>query len=338
MDKRAQAVVTDLFIAIAIFTIVIAILITAYSSYYRRLDDQSHYNDMILSTYYISEALIDSPGYPDNWNLTNVSAVGLAGDYRILSSEKIHNFANLSYNVSKRLLGLGDKEFFFQIRGLNGLLLAEHGISPVEDKNCSAYQSVSAERIAYWENQKVVVSMMVWDDRCEREGGTGRIIAGEPEQYMGVPEAAFEEDNNPTWAGQVQVENDFVYARSQDEGLIMPDYVQFNFPNLGITSSRRIVDVTLRIRHREESAGGSFPAGESSRRMIQCWNGVWNDTATYTISASNSTWAYEETDLSGCITTVNLANNINVRMTFDPAFDSGGFQDIDYAQVVVDTI
>ncbi|MFH0798255.1 MAG: hypothetical protein V1906_02475 [Candidatus Woesearchaeota archaeon] len=337
--KKAQIIATDLFLAVVVYIIIIIVVTYIYSSYMHRLDNEVRYRDMTSKAFEISDNILKHMGYPTGWNTTSVKVIGLAESDRVLSTEKLTNFANMSYNYSKRVLGISTYEYFIQIRDFYNRNLLETGASPIEDSICnSTYEAVTLRRFALWEGQRVIVYITLWDDKCQRSIGHGSIMFGQQMTYRGYPEEAFEEDNSPSWSTQLWQEGDYQYAAAYDESLAMPDYVHFNFPNLMISSAARIQNVSLKIVHREDPAGGYFPTNQSYRKMIRCWNGAWTDLGAYEISSSPTEWAtYYNADISGCINSVELANNIHIIMNYDPAFDTGGTQDIDFAEVVVKT-
>ena len=157
-----------------------------------------------------------------------------------------------------------------------------------------------------------------------------------------TPELAFEEDYDPQWTTEVQTLYDGIYATAYDEGppshanYPPPDYVEFDFPNLGISDDYGIESVIFEMRHYEDLQGGWFDTDE--RHQMECYNGisweafdVWNWTPE-----TNMTWIfYKSPDLSDCISNANLSNDIRIRVEYDPADETGAIQYIDWAQIEV---
>ncbi len=153
--------------------------------------------------------------------------------------------------------------------------------------------------------------------------------------FYATPELAFEEDFDPSWTTEVQTLNDGSYATSVDEGppsYPPADYIEFDFPSLGISDNFVIDTVILTISHYENLGGGALP--DDDRHQIECYNGVdWDPITTWNTSA---VWAnYTSPDISSCINIYTLANDIHIRMTFDPSVETGPEQYIDFAQVQV---
>lgn len=335
-NKSGQAVIIDFVIAIIIFLIAFIFIAGTYTQQASRLESETSDTSLMLKAFDITEMLTKSEGIPNNWNISNVQAIGLASGDRVLSTQKITQFSNLSYNVSKDLFGIVGKEFFIQIRDLTNANLFEAGVSPLEGNTCNnSYRAVTLRRFAFWGGQKVIIYFTLWDDDCTRNASGGRLIISGPQTYISSPFQAFEEDESPTWTTQIQARNDFFYANVVDEGLYKPDYIQFDFPHIGVPSNRAIKNATFKFWHWENLAGGSMPATDPSRSEIECWNGNWVSLGAYILNLDNTTFVETSSDISSCITSPELANNINIRVTFDPAFDAGGRQGIDYAEVAV---
>lgn len=157
-----------------------------------------------------------------------------------------------------------------------------------------------------------------------------------------TPELAFEEDYVPQWTTEVQILDDGSFATAYDEGppshanYPPPDFVEFDFPNLGISSGYGIESVILTIRHYERLQSGWFDADD--RHQIECFNGVaWIAVEPYNWTPeTDETWIYYiSPDLSGCISSASVANDIHIRITYDPADDTGAIQYIDWVQVEV---
>ncbi|MBS1266654.1 MAG: hypothetical protein MAG795_00622 [Candidatus Woesearchaeota archaeon] len=161
------------------------------------------------------------------------------------------------------------------------------------------------------------------------------IVSNPPSTFYITPELAFEEDYDPSWTSQVQTLNDGSYATSVDEGppsYPPADYTEFDFPSLGLSENWVIDSVIFTVSHYEDLGGGALV--EDDRHQIQCYNGVdWQAINTWNSSLA---WDnYTSPDLSTCINTYDLANDIHIRMTFDPSVQTGPEQYIDFAQVEV---
>ncbi|MEM2963222.1 MAG: hypothetical protein QXW70_00795 [Candidatus Anstonellales archaeon] len=111
-------------------------------------------NGMEQSAIVASDILLKSSGYPHNWNQSNVQAIGLASSPHVLSVDKILAFKNISYNTSKKLLGIVD-EFYFYIDDIEGNRIHEVGNST------SSELSISVVRFALLDGKMVRVGMLI---------------------------------------------------------------------------------------------------------------------------------------------------------------------------------
>src|SRR3989344_9407637 len=98
--KSGQAAVTDLFIAISVFIILITITTLTWNLYNIRLTSRFDYDEMMLKGFQVSDLLVKSKGIPANWhvsyNTTLPQVIGLSENERILSAERIDAFKDLS--------------------------------------------------------------------------------------------------------------------------------------------------------------------------------------------------------------------------------------------------
>jgi len=65
--KKSQAAITDLFIAIAIFIVLIIVTTTLWNLYNVRLINRMAYDDIVIKSFQVSDMLLKTPGNPVNW-------------------------------------------------------------------------------------------------------------------------------------------------------------------------------------------------------------------------------------------------------------------------------
>ncbi|RME15154.1 MAG: hypothetical protein D6797_07225, partial [Bdellovibrio sp.] len=157
-------------------------------------------------------------------------------------------------------------------------------------------------------------------------------------QYSGVPASCWEEDSNPTWDVEVQFYNDGSYATGVDESHQMPDWIECNFPDLGIPEGREIDEVGVLFVHRDDFGEGDFPGDAPERHELRCYDGfAWQSISTY--PTIESVWTnYTNNTLASCINSVALANDASIRITYDPASTPTGSIDLDYVKLTVNVI
>src|SRR3989344_3394440 len=95
--KRGQAAITDLFIAIAVFIILITITTLSWQLYNIRLNSRLDFDDIILKTFVVTDTLVKSPGSPGDWERdpTKAKIVGFARKDRVLDEAKVQAFLAL---------------------------------------------------------------------------------------------------------------------------------------------------------------------------------------------------------------------------------------------------
>ncbi len=103
INKKAQVVAMDLTLAVAVFAVISVLMITLWSIYQNRLQDNINNGQILNVAFTFSDYLISNPGKPTNWNSSNVIGIGLASQDRFISESKLNNLSNISYNKTKSL-------------------------------------------------------------------------------------------------------------------------------------------------------------------------------------------------------------------------------------------
>lgn len=155
-EKKSQIVSTDLFFAVSVFVIIIAMIFFSWNLYYERIDERIIYGDMMANAFQVSDLLVKSKGTPSLWNSTNVSVVGLASSDRNISSQKLHSFINVPYDELKKLFNIERYEFYFRLKHLNGTPIDSHG------KEFDGTYSINTRRYVIYENQKAIIDFRLW--------------------------------------------------------------------------------------------------------------------------------------------------------------------------------
>lgn len=101
-NKKTQMWFTDFVIGTLIFTL----MLIGYYTYTTNISKQDSLtaNDLIADAESVSTTILLA-GYPDNWDNTTVRSIGITNDNQRINKTKIINFAELSYNKTKKLLG-----------------------------------------------------------------------------------------------------------------------------------------------------------------------------------------------------------------------------------------
>lgn len=156
--RKAQAVITDLFIALAIFVMLIVIIVYLWNDYSTRLSEDVEYERIQLIAYQITNQLIKTQGVPKAWekNPSSFSEIGLATSDRKLSAEKVDSFVNLPYDTVRDALNLEGYGYSFKIKTLSNKALKSSGGTPEET------ETVGLERYVIYNNEKSILEFKIW--------------------------------------------------------------------------------------------------------------------------------------------------------------------------------
>ncbi|NYZ76445.1 VWA domain-containing protein [Candidatus Micrarchaeota archaeon] len=107
--KKAQISGLDLILAIMLFSTAIILFSILWEVVQYNVKTSTDANVIAIQ---VANRLLDSPGYPLNWNATNVQLIGLSSDRGVMDQEKLQNLINLlnnpaTYDQARTLLGLG---------------------------------------------------------------------------------------------------------------------------------------------------------------------------------------------------------------------------------------
>ncbi|MCX6710903.1 MAG: hypothetical protein NTZ02_02325 [Candidatus Woesearchaeota archaeon] len=141
--RKAQVWSLDFIVAVVFF----AIALTIYFKYAGSIFDEQELDleGLRIEAASISSGLL-TPGYPQNWNESTVSRIGISDDGNNINSEKLQNFLALSsdYERTKKLFSVTN-DFYILLRS-NSTIIAQAGV------NKSANLIATAEKIVLYNN------------------------------------------------------------------------------------------------------------------------------------------------------------------------------------------
>jgi hypothetical protein len=157
--KEAQVWFFDFMIGVLIFSSAIII-------YFNTREDFSDareifLEDLVTRSKIATEDLM-SIGYPENWNATNLTRIGLIGDDKKIDVSKITQFYNLTPSMARNYLGLEGARYFVFIEYLNDSVISFNGYnhsgeSPEEDSIV-----VQTTRLSVYNSSIVRLRFLVW--------------------------------------------------------------------------------------------------------------------------------------------------------------------------------
>ena len=159
--KKGQAAVTDLFIAISVFIILITIMTLTWNLYNLRLQNRFDYDDMMTKAFQVSDVLIKSKGNPVDWETdpNSTIVIGLSSNDRIISKTKVETFTDEDlFNESKLkdILKVNQFNYYFVLRHLNGTLIHTRGLFP------SGNLAINLARLVLYDDIPVFLEFAVW--------------------------------------------------------------------------------------------------------------------------------------------------------------------------------
>ncbi|MFC1755076.1 hypothetical protein ACFL96_17065 [Thermoproteota archaeon] len=157
-SRKAQVGMADLFIAASVFIILLVAIAFVYNLYSEKFQARQRFNRMQISAFQISNILVKSEGIPFDWETDpqNTVMIGLAGNKRIFSDDKVDAFLNMDYNMTKEIFKSG-YDYNFKIYRLNGQILAEKGTNITGNAT-----AVSMERRVLYDDEEVVMALLLW--------------------------------------------------------------------------------------------------------------------------------------------------------------------------------
>lgn len=119
--NKGQIIAGDFMISIGVFVIILMILLPAWfyvSSQARNSEDRKN---MELMSVVISDTMMKTQGYPENWTAQTVKTFGFADSERNLNISKIKEFKKIDYITAKKILGISNYNFYIEFydRGYN---------------------------------------------------------------------------------------------------------------------------------------------------------------------------------------------------------------------------
>lgn len=106
--ELGQTFMPDYLASLLIFGILLTIFLSSWNSV---LSDQTEFqkeDQLRRQGSYTTTFLVTTPGYPEDWNSSNVEIPGFAEPDNVLQAEKLEEFRSLSYQKQKVLLQAPD--------------------------------------------------------------------------------------------------------------------------------------------------------------------------------------------------------------------------------------
>lgn len=116
---KAQSWSIDLALSVLIFISLISIFLFNFNNFTNDAANQRSLSSMQDQSLEVTETLIRTKGFPNDWNITTVKSVGLANRQNVLNNSKIEEFLAVDYNLSRSRMGIWNYEYFTIMEHLN---------------------------------------------------------------------------------------------------------------------------------------------------------------------------------------------------------------------------
>lgn len=285
-NRKGQLLTLDLLLALVPLTIILGMSATAMGGVINQIQEYSFFYSTQRQAADAADVLVKTPGVPQDWNSTNPpSILGLAKYNNETNETLIHQ---LDY----------EKIAALQTSYLTQLFNFTYYNLTLEN---------TAGFVSYYKS---------WSNGSR--GDASNIVVVERSATFPV----FYIDSSSTDSGDGPVNytteiysSDDVYATQTDQfNWGASEYMEFDFPDLGIPSGSQIDSVIVLVEHHESDTSGSIDSS------VYVWDGSsWDDVEDYAVSSSDT--SYVSQDLSDEIDTASLANDVRLRMYYDPSGD-----------------
>ena len=161
---KAQVWSLDFAASIVIFLTAIIVAMFALNFTISQNRQQTEFNIMENAAMSVSDSLVRQPGIPGDWNRTTVTTVGLASQENILNETKLGEFLAMDNDTAKILLGIGNYQFYFEVRYVNGSLasLPEGGLISKGVYPSEATIVIPVERYVLYMEKPARMQLILW--------------------------------------------------------------------------------------------------------------------------------------------------------------------------------
>ncbi|MCX6695373.1 MAG: hypothetical protein NTU61_03670 [Candidatus Altiarchaeota archaeon] len=155
---RGQIFSMDFFAAVCIVMFTLGSATYWWMSMADRISSEVVNEEMEYSVFAISDALVRTPGIPENWeyNLTSAKVIGLSSPAYVVQGGKIDKLASLDYDTLKKLLGVGVYEVQIVLYDKNNVKIREIGTAPSQNT------AFTARRPVVYNGNEAFLQTTVW--------------------------------------------------------------------------------------------------------------------------------------------------------------------------------
>ena len=123
--RKAQLFTQDFILSIVMFLAIVSLGNSAWENVMEKTSSDDTIGYMQQKAFYITDIIIKTRGYPEDWNSTDVELAGLSGGKNhMLSIEKIDMFGNVSYSQCIDMWDIPGYGFNLTIRNSTDIILS----------------------------------------------------------------------------------------------------------------------------------------------------------------------------------------------------------------------
>ncbi len=157
LNRNGQVVSYDLMIAIFIFLLVFAVVLSTWVNNLNAIAGEQQIYDMKNSVVQLADMLVMTAGIPSNWHLGgDANLYGFATSRRVLSLQKLDAFKALDYNSARDRLRIANYDFYIKI---------EQDFNKVYEfgnKKGGAETAISSTRVVNYNGQNAIFSLWLY--------------------------------------------------------------------------------------------------------------------------------------------------------------------------------
>jgi len=154
INNKAQVAMIDLVIAFVIAFGLVAVLLSYIDLPTEVINDRIQTEDKLLKAVESTNILLNSHGFPTNWDQDNVEISSIVKSPNVIDFKKLNQFRNLSYEKKKELLNINDFNYTLIIKVDNSTI--KDGITNLN------LETVAVNRIALLGGEYAQIQFKVW--------------------------------------------------------------------------------------------------------------------------------------------------------------------------------
>jgi len=126
---KAQVNAIDLVLAISIFMLIMGLFEVTWQGSVSRAAPTE--DELSLRSYHVANTLLESGGYPEDWNSSDVQVLGLCDERNVINKNKLAKLLVMlgsDYSRAKGLLGVGANDIYINVTDLSGDIIYVNGV------------------------------------------------------------------------------------------------------------------------------------------------------------------------------------------------------------------